>query len=394
MEGIVTGAKTAMGRHVHIYPSAMTNESRILKITDSLIRHGLADDIVLLGLAGKGLPSEERWDAHRRVIRLQPDWFHRVPRGKSAVFYAEWYKLVVARGSEVAPTLVHSNGLFDLPAAVALKRRFGCPLVYDAHEFETERHGFSRAQKAFARLAEKFLIRWADEVIVVGDSIAEWYRKAYRRHISVVRNKPKSSARWAGHVTPLRQRLGIEGGLLFLCHGALQSGRSIPVLIEAFSRLSSDKHLVFVGYGPFVEQIRAAAAKLPNVHYLDAVPSEQVVQLAATADVGLSVYEDSCLSYYYCVPNKLFEYEAAGLPIVVSDFPEMSRETDKWGNGWRVSPRVEALTALLNQISRADIEERAKGSVAAAAEATWESEEQTLLDAYRRVISRTGRKIA
>jgi glycosyltransferase involved in cell wall biosynthesis len=376
------------GTHVHIYPSTMENESRILKITESLIAHGLANDIMILGLLRAGLPVDERWDAHRRVHRLEPKRHLRVPRGKSPLFYAEWYAQAVRAGSAVSPTLVHSNGLFDLPAAVMLKRRFGCPLVYDAHEFETERHGFSPAQKMLARVAERFLIRWADEVIVVGDSIADWYRAAYKREISVVRNKPKTVTASSGKVAPLRERLGITGGQLFLCHGALQSGRSIPALIDAFSRLSPDRHLVFAGYGPFVGLIQQAASTHSNIHYLSAVPPNEVVEMAASADVGLSVYEDSCLSYYYCVPNKLFEYEAAGLPIVVSDFPEMSREIDKWGNGWRVKPRADDVATLIGGLTPDEIALKGARSKEAAVFATWETEEKALLDAYRRITSR------
>jgi glycosyltransferase involved in cell wall biosynthesis len=44
-----------------------------------------------------------------------------------------------------------------------------------------------------------------------------------------------------------------------------------------------------------------------------------------TADFGLSIIEPSCLSYYYCLPNKLFEYLMADIPVVVSNMKEMTK---------------------------------------------------------------------
>lgn len=373
------------GRHVHIYPSKLVHESRILRVTDSLLQNGIAEEIVVFGLGAHGQRPLEAVDQRRRLVRLTPSLHRRLPRGRSMALYAEWYRLVASSATTVPIGVIHSNSLFDLPVATWLKLRTGRPLVYDAHEFETERHGMTGVQRLTARLIERLLIRWVDEVIVVSESIADWYRKAYSRRISVVRNKPQRTAARTQQIPSIRARLQIDGGMVFLSHGALQEGRAVPILIDAFSRARPERHLVFVGFGPFVERIREAAQRFTNIHYLEAVPSDEIVALAATADVGLSIIEKTCLSYYYCLPNKLFECEAAGLPVIVSNFPDMGAEVDRWGNGWKVEPTPEMVRNLVNSITPEEIQKRAQASRKAAEEASWDTEEPSLIEAYSRL---------
>jgi hypothetical protein len=63
----------------------------------------------------------------------------------------------------------------------------------------------------------------------------------------------------------------------------------------------------------------------------------------ADADVGVVLIENTCLSYYLCAPNKLFEYAVCGLAAVVSDFPEMAKFVDAHDCGWKIEPTSEAL---------------------------------------------------
>ena len=374
------------GRHLHLSPSSILNASRMLKVSESLIRHGFAEEVVLIGLAGQGLPTHEIIDAQRHVVRFAPHLYRRLPRGKSSIFYAEWYRAVSRYAAGAPIGVVHSNSLFDLPVAIWLKWRHGCPVVYDAHELETEQNSLTPLDRIFARLAERFLVRWVDEIVVVSDSIADWYRSTYSRRVTVVRNKPRKLAATSPGAASIRERLQIVGGTVFLSHGALQAGRAVSILIDAFAQVSPDRHLVFVGFGPLVERIRAAAHKFANIHYLEAVPPEQIVSLAATADVGFSLIENTCLSYIYCLPNKLFECEAAGLPVIVSDFPDMAAEVERWGNGWKIQPSVEAVLDLVNSITSEDIRRRAWAAVAAASEASWDKEEPELLALYSRLV--------
>ena len=80
--------------------------------------------------------------------------------------------------------------------------------------------------------------------------------------------------------------------------------------------------LVFMGYGKLQGSIAEAAASSENVHFQPAVPYQEMLQYTKDADVGLVSVRPICLSYLYCLPNKLFECIQAGVPVLVNDLPD------------------------------------------------------------------------
>jgi glycosyltransferase involved in cell wall biosynthesis len=85
-------------------------------------------------------------------------------------------------------------------------------------------------------------------------------------------------------------------------------------------------HMVVLGYGFLLEQIRAQARDLglaERVHFLGPVAADEVVAYSASAAVGVSPLLASAPSYALSLPNKLFQYMAAGLPVVASDLPQV-----------------------------------------------------------------------
>jgi glycosyltransferase involved in cell wall biosynthesis len=141
---------------------------------------------------------------------------------------------------------------------------------------------------------------------------------------------------------------------------------------------------VFVGYGDLADRVRASAARSDSIYFHPAVAPHDVLRYAASADVGLSLIEDTCLSYRLCLPNKVFEYLMAGLPIIVSDLPEMAalvrergigavaRSLDPQGIGEAIA-RVLAMTPTARA---ANVRETAR-------EFSWEAQEEELVRRYR-----------
>ncbi len=83
-----------------------------------------------------------------------------------------------------------------------------------------------------------------------------------------------------------------------------------------------------MGYGNayYKRKLETIAAGLnidKQLAFFGPVPSDQVTLYAASADLGIAAIENVCLSYYYCSPNKLFEYLLAGVPVIASDLPEL-----------------------------------------------------------------------
>jgi glycosyltransferase involved in cell wall biosynthesis len=288
------------------------------------------------------------------------------------------------------PRLIHCHGVSPLPAGVRLGRLIGVPVVYDAHELETERNGLKRPVKTVDKWIERRLIRQANAVLAVTDSIADWYAGEYGiERPTVVRNvpvRPEGPPPGKSHI--LRATFGIpEGDLIFLYAGGLFQGRRVDQFLRVFSQGPEDRHVVFMGYGELEGRVRSVASMRPNVHFLPAVPPAEVLRHTAGADVGLVGVENVCLSYYYSLPNKLFEYLLAGVPAVGSGWPEVRRVIEADGCGWVVGEREEDWLRFVRGVSREEIHAKREGALRARMRYSWQEEEALLLQAYMKALA-------
>jgi glycosyltransferase involved in cell wall biosynthesis len=379
---------TPGGLNVHVYPTPFVHESRILKITKTLADGGVFRRIDVMAALEDGLPEVQDIDGRRRVLRVKKS----LGRSSSSTFWKamrtlewSWRLKDSLLGRPVACVNCHS--LAALPLCVFLKRRKGAALVYDTHELETETLHTKGLRRVIARTVERLLIRFADEVVVVNDAIADWYRRAYGLdNVTVVRNVPVRRERDAKKSRILRDAFGIgEDGLVFLYQGILTRGRGVNLLLDAFAGAGPDRHILFLGYGDLEGEVTRAARRFPNIHYHSAVPPEKIAEFTAGADVGVSLIENVCLSYYMSLPNKVFEYLQCGLPVVVSRFPAMAEIVDRFGCGWAIPVERDLLARLVTSITREEISRRSERALEAGSSCHWALEEPTLLGVYRRL---------
>jgi glycosyltransferase involved in cell wall biosynthesis len=270
-----------------------------------------------------------------------------------------------------------------LPLCVALKLVTGAKLIYDAHELETETPTLFGFRKWLAKVSERLLIRFSDAVIVVGPAIAQWYRAAYPgMNPKVVRNLPEFPDE--PHRTDLFEGLLAlpESAVVFLYEGQLCAGRGIEATLEAFSRAPADRHVVFLGFGPYTNLIKDASDRFSNVHLLPAVPSSELRKYTMAGDVGLCLIEPNCLSYTYSLPNKLFEYLGAGLPVIATKLPELLQVVDGMGAGWTVSNDADELLHLIRSITRENIQERRERALDWTRHNSWQGERLVLKSVY------------
>ena len=116
------------------------------------------------------------------------------------------------------------------------------------------------------------------------------------------------------------------------------------------------------------------------------VPSDEVTAYAAGADLGVAPIENVCLSYYYCSPNKIFEYILSGLPVIASDFPEMSRVIRRFSLGEVFDPSdprdiARAARAVLENPEQ--LRDMKRNTRAASETYNWENESRKLVQLYR-----------
>ncbi len=287
---------------------------------------------------------------------------------------------------ELGCDLVIASDLYTLPAASRAARKLKCPLMYDARELYSSVAALQdRAlMQRFWTGVEKRYGRSAATIFTVNDSIAEILRKRYA-DVRVVRNVPD----WPEGAPSdrLREAVGIRPNLrVLLSQGGLQRGRGAILLVNAMPALT-DCHLVFLGEGDLRGDIEAAArfaGVSDRVTVLPAVPSAELPAWTASADLGFCLIENLGQSYYLSLPNKLFEYLAAGVPVVGSDFPEIGALLRDTGAGIAVDPSEPDMLvrAVRTLIDDGDRYSRAKAACReAAAGFRWERERTGLLQA-------------
>jgi glycosyltransferase involved in cell wall biosynthesis len=203
----------------------------------------------------------------------------------------------------------------------------------------------------------------------------------------VVRNVPERTEGAPIPTSLLRERLGIpESEFVLLYQGVLAPGRGIELLINAFENVPADRHLVFLGFGPLEERIRQLAAVRGNVHFHPAVSPAELRQFTASADVGLVQTEDSCLSYHLSLPNKLFEYLEAGIPVLSSDLPCPRAVVERFQCGW-VANGSDAIRDWASWLDRSSLAAMRRGALEARAHFDWRDEAKTMFTMYDHLLS-------
>lgn len=303
-----------------------TNDSRVLKTSKSLIKNGY--QVKVIAMHDNDLVEHENIDGVevQRLNLKTRKW----PKSKpiQLIKYVEFiYRAIkVSKKSDT----IHCNDLNALPIGWLIKTVFNrrVKLVYDSHEYAINDVPYEPKWVIKVKYyLEKFFIRKADRVICVSDSIANEYVKLYKINKPyLVLNAPSYQSIDKRNI--FRESLGISADQrIFLYQGGLSTGRGIEILLDTFKSMTENNSacIVFMGYGPLEQEIIEVAAKYSNVHFHKAVAPAVLLDYTCSADFGISTIEDSCLSYRYCLPNKMFEYIMAELPVIVSNLYEMKR---------------------------------------------------------------------
>jgi glycosyltransferase involved in cell wall biosynthesis len=242
-----------------------------------------------------------------------------------------WGRWAVAAAGDV--DVWHAHDLTGLLSVGPLVRA-PCRLVYDSHEIFLETGTAARLPRPVRRILsgyEGFLARRASALVTVNEGYATVLRKRLRpRRILIVRNCPP---RWMPSTTmpsPLRHAAGVRPSQrLILYHGMFAPHRGIEESAEALlAPVLGSAHLALLGFGTMrleLEQLARDPRFQGRLHVIDAVPPGELLEWVAGAEVDVMPLQRSSLNHWLCTPNKLWESLAAGVPVVVSDFPVMRR---------------------------------------------------------------------
>ncbi|HME01563.1 MAG TPA: glycosyltransferase [Solirubrobacteraceae bacterium] len=360
-------------------------DSRVRREAGALARDG--HDVTVLELTD--MVGGGRLDGFSRRAVQPPRWMRRrLPFN----LYRLAFLVEFVRGLRaLRPDVVHAHDAAMLLPGIVGARLTGARLVYDSHELATSVPYRERAWAWFVATIERIVVPRCVAVITVSDGIARRLRARYRltTEPTVVRNV---SALAVGGEGTLRRRMGLDEHTPLVLHqGAPAPARGCEVLVEALTRLEG-VHLAFMGdpetgYG---EELRAVVARhgvQDRVALLASVPLSELLANTAEADVGVTLLQDTCENHRLALPNKLFEYIAAGVPVVASALPETERLIRSTGIGWYTTPNDPDAVARALRLALAarDDEVLAERLRDAARELCWSREQHRLLGLYERL---------
>lgn len=233
----------------------------------------------------------------------------------------------------------HGHDLYGLFCVYRTAKKNNCPVVYDSHELwsnVTLFGGWKLFRPIFA-LIEKFLAPKANVIITVNDLLASYLRKIYHKPTLSIYNFPK--VKHKNVYKNLKKDFPYHKLIVYI--GAWRQGRAIDLVLEAAKQLDHSFKFVFIGYGinkDLVEKITSDKDLRYKIIIKEPVPPEQLIDLVRNSEVGLCLIENVSKSYYWSSPNKLFQYLAAEVPVLGSNFPEFKKFIGKNKVGELIDP--------------------------------------------------------
>jgi len=342
------------------------SDQRVLKVAHSCHNNGYK--VLVIGRRNKNY-QPVNLPFHYKLFRL---WFNR-----SVLFYAEFNirLFFVLLFSKVDILLANdTDSLLANYIASKIRRK---KLIFDAHEIFPElpelahRPGIKRVWK----IIEDWILPQLKHCYTVCQSISDYYNQKYNIQMKVVRNVPYCV------IYNDKKLLDYSGKKIIIYQGALNFGRGLEWIIDAMP-LVENAVLVIVGDGGILNDLKERVNNLnlnEKVFFLGRIAGSELYKYTPSADLGLCLLKNRGLNYYYSLPNRIFDYLHAGVPVLATDFPEIANIVRNYNTGILIKRyNPEYLAGVLNDFLNKgfDISHFAE----TAKQFCWENEEKILLE--------------
>jgi glycosyltransferase involved in cell wall biosynthesis len=342
-------------------------------------------NVLLVGRKRRKSPSmtPREYETYRMVLLFE----------KGLLFYAEFnLRLFFFLLSHKASLLI-SNDLDTLLPNFLIQKLRKTQLVYDAHEYftgvpELVKRPF--VQRIWKRI-ELQLMPSITHMVTVNDSIAALYQKDYGIVPLVIRNIPLTKKTESGYA-PSRFDLELsDDKKIILLQGAgININRGAEEAVSAM-QFTEGAILLIIGDGDVIPNLKSMVLDLnlgEKVRFLPRQPLEHLATYTAMADIGITFDKDTNINYLYSLPNKLFDYIQAGLPVLATPLPEIKKVIEKYGCGTFIeNHNPQHIAACFTQILNDDqlLSEYKTNALKAAILLNGETEQLALLSLFTQI---------
>ena len=290
------------------------------------------------------------------------------------------------------PDLIHVHDIFHIGLASRAVERAShegrvIKLVYDIHEYIpglpielSKRRGYENLENEYAHKADAF--------VTVSPGLKSLTEKRFGIPTAIVLNAPDLVS--ATTTKPLREVLNLSSKETLMVYvGGIAPHRGAELLLETMPNLEESIHLVFVsastsGYIASLKERSMKAGIGDRVHFAPFVEPEAVVSYISSADLSLIPLSRKFENYEIALPNKLFQSIHAGVPVVVSNNPDMAQFVTKSGVGevFTGGDSPSMAKAINKVINNAQLYDKAIRDERLLLETSWEHQAGLLLETY------------
>ncbi len=356
--------------------SDLVNDQRIHKVATTLHNNGYKVNVIGAKRNSSFPLQKQPYNSKRISLLFQ----------KGFLMYAEWnIKLFITLFFQKTDVFVANDLDTLLPNFLQSKIR-NKKLVYDSHEYFTEQEELVNrkgVQSVWLKL-EKFIFPKLKNVCTVNESIANVYYKLYKVNVAVIKNLPLQINEELPSTAnvELFNKTFKDKKILLTQGTGFNANRGIEELIEAMQFLNNDYVLVIIGKGLQINNLKTKASN--SIFFIDTVTATQLKWMTKKAYVGFTLDKATCLNYEYSLPNKLFDFVQANVPIIASDRVEVAKIIKENNIGIvleDVTPL--AIAQAIISIQKEQYQKYKYNLRITAAKYTWQRQENTLLDIYK-----------
>lgn len=279
-----------------------------------------------------------------------------------------------------------ANDLDTLYPNYLVSKIKGIKLIYDSHEIfcEVPELQANPTKKRIWEKLEKRIVPKLKYCITVNNSIANYFTNKYKVPFIFLRNIPNYT-KLEQVKSRIELQLPLDKKIIILQGAGINVQRGAEELVDAFEFLTDDYLLLIIGSGDVILQLKENVVKkqLQNkVKFIDKIPSSELRHYTSNANLGITIDKDTNLNYHFSLPNKVFDYIHAGIPILASRLPEIEEIVTSNHIGTFIENHhpqhiAEKISAFLNS---SDYEVCKKNTGLAAGKYNWNNEKQKLIN--------------